>query len=409
MKQLLILFLLIVLIVPSLQAETRVRVVTYNFTEYPGADWPARDPSFRLIIEKLQPDIISANETMDPNSGELFLSGVLGEGWSVSPWIEEVAYEYGLFYKTDMFEIIGVAQTFLAAAGRPIVMWEVAYKLDADAPHLWIVNSHLTSTDNAASRLERLAQCQPLIDSLKASHLNDYLIFSADLSCYSSAEPHYQALMADSLFYDPINRPGAWNNNGDFRDIHTQSTRGGLGGGLDDRFDQNLISKQFAYPSATTWGYFNEPGRYGAFGNDGQHFNMDINATPPENKYGQDVANALWSASEHLPVWIDIFLGYPEAVDDQTAATPQSFDLLTAYPNPFNSTVQINFNLQMVTDARLAVYNLAGREVTVLSEGKLSSGSHSLVWNASNHPGGIYFARLTVDGQSRIVKLVYLK
>ena len=57
---------------------------------------------------------------------------------------------------------------------------------------------------------------------------------------------------------DPINTPGSWNNNEDFRGVHTQSTRtsssgfgGGAGGGLDDRFDFIMVSQNLHYYSKT--------------------------------------------------------------------------------------------------------------------------------------------------------------
>jgi hypothetical protein len=72
---------------------------------------------------------------------------------------------------------------------------------------------------------------------------------AGDLNIYDSYEPAYQLMMSagDAKLYDPISQPGNWHNNVSFAAIHTQSTRteafgGGATGGLDDRFDQILVT-----------------------------------------------------------------------------------------------------------------------------------------------------------------------
>lgn len=84
---------------------------------------------------------------------------------------------------------------------------------------------------------------------------------------------------------------------------------------------------------------------------------------------------------------------------------PTAFVLHGAYPNPFNPTTQIAFELPMATSVRLAVYDLLGREVTVLVTGPLSAGQHVVTWNAGSVPGGTYLYRLdagTFTGQGTV-------
>lgn len=86
---------------------------------------------------------------------------------------------------------------------------------------------------------------------------------------------------------------------------------------------------------------------------------------------------------------------------------PQSLSL-SAYPNPFNSTVLIEYTLSRSADVDLSVYNITGRKTAVLRSGQQEAGSHSAQWTP-NASTGIYLVRLTTPAQSRTVKLVYLR
>ena len=93
---------------------------------------------------------------------------------------------------------------------------------------------------------------------------------------------------------------------------------------------------------------------------------------------------------------------------------PQSFDLsITAYPNPFNSTTNVTFNLPIATIAAITIYDIRGRAVQTVTDLNLHGGRNSIHLNLSAVSGGIYFTQLSMVGvyrsQSKIVKLVNLK
>jgi hypothetical protein len=84
------------------------------------------------------------------------------------------------------------------------------------------------------------------------------------------------------------------------------------------------------------------------------------------------------------------------------------------YPNPFNPNTTISFSLPHNAKAILKVYNILGQEVSVLLNGDVSAGSHSLSFNAAGLPGGIYFYRLkakAIDGSSfsSVKKMLLIK
>jgi len=105
---------------------------------------------------------------------------------------------------------------------------------------------------------------------------------------------------------DPIHKTGIWRDKSKHGCIHTESTRkskfgGGRGGGLDDRYDMILISYGLDQDGELIY----RPGSCVVCGNDGIHLNEAINK--PKNKIVcLDIADALYKASDHLPVIIDL-------------------------------------------------------------------------------------------------------
>jgi hypothetical protein len=102
-----------------------------------------------------------------------------------------------------------------------------------------------------------------------------------------------------------------WNSNDLFAPYDTQcpclhcpslSPLTYAGGGMDDRFD--IIFTSYSLADGQGVDYVN----YYAFGQDGQHFNGDINGPPTNAAVGQAVADALWGASDHLPVIAELQL-----------------------------------------------------------------------------------------------------
>lgn len=101
-------------------------------------------------------------------------------------------------------------------------------------------------------------------------------------------------------------------------------------------------------------------------------------------------------------------------VDDDQYALPDKFSLEQNFPNPFNPTTQIVFNLARSAHVELEVFNLLGQRVAVLADEWLSAGSHQVGWDGRNddgeaQPSGLYFARLAAAEQSDVIKMSLLK
>ncbi|NQS98600.1 MAG: T9SS type A sorting domain-containing protein [candidate division Zixibacteria bacterium] len=99
----------------------------------------------------------------------------------------------------------------------------------------------------------------------------------------------------------------------------------------------------------------------------------------------------------------------PSAVNDKNINTPDYFGLYAAYPNPFNPTTILSFNLPRSMDVSLVVYDVLGREVDRLYEGWCSAGNYEVTFDASGLPSGIYFVDFDAGDLSQTQKLLLLK
>ncbi len=104
-------------------------------------------------------------------------------------------------------------------------------------------------------------------------------------------------------------------------------------------------------------------------------------------------------------------LGSLVTVPDATSNSnllPISF-LCSTYPNPFNSMMTITFNKTYSGYAKLSVCDLSGKEVSIISSGKFSSGSHSETWSAVNFPAGTYTVRIKTEKNCKSFPVTLLK
>jgi hypothetical protein len=100
---------------------------------------------------------------------------------------------------------------------------------------------------------------------------------------------------------------------------------------------------------------------------------------------------------------------YPSEVADDPGTTPEAFDLYWNYPNPFNASTTIEFNLAKSGHAALSVYDLLGREVALLIDEEKQAGSHKVVFEASELSSGVYFYILRVGDDLKIKKMNLIK
>ena len=96
------------------------------------------------------------------------------------------------------------------------------------------------------------------------------------------------------------------------------------------------------------------------------------------------------------------------------ANTPKVFSLGQNFPNPFNPTTMIAYNLPTAADVKLEVYNVLGAKIATLVDLKQTAGSYKVNWNAMDDFGrpvsaGIYFYRIEAGNYSKTMKLLLVK
>lgn len=79
------------------------------------------------------------------------------------------------------------------------------------------------------------------------------------------------------------------------------------------------------------------------------------------------------------------------------------------YPNPFNPTTVISYSIPKSSHVKLAVYDIVGKQVAVLTDQQMSAGNHDVTFHASDLSSGIYLYRLTVGNEMLTRKLTLIK
>ncbi len=88
---------------------------------------------------------------------------------------------------------------------------------------------------------------------------------------------------------------------------------------------------------------------------------------------------------------------------------PAAFRLLQNFPNPFNPTTVIVYQLPAVSDVRLGVYDLLGREVAILENAQKGPGRYEVKFDGAGLSGGVYLCRLTAGTYRETRKMVLMK
>jgi len=91
------------------------------------------------------------------------------------------------------------------------------------------------------------------------------------------------------------------------------------------------------------------------------------------------------------------------------ADIPTAYAISKIYPNPFNPVTVIEFTLPEVSNILLNIYNINGNKVKELSSSLYSPGTHSISWDASSYPSGVYFIRMNLPEQQFIKKVMLIK
>jgi hypothetical protein len=104
-----------------------------------------------------------------------------------------------------------------------------------------------------------------------------------------------------------------------------------------------------------------------------------------------------------------IYRYHPTSIEEDNNLIPFTFSLSQNYPNPFNPVTTIQYALPKGSIVTLDIYDILGRKIETLVNGKQEAGAHSVIWDGWESASGIYFYRLQAGDYNENRKMLLLK
>jgi hypothetical protein len=325
----------------GLQAQTTIRVMSYNLLNFPSPNPPGRVDTLAKILSYYQPNLFIVQE-LRSESGLFQINqkiNSLGYGsFSYAPYmplmsdpfasqaqVQALIYDRDLFSLKSQFPIL----TELRDINEYVLYLNTPALAAGDTTFLYVYACHLKAATGSANETSRLN----MVNEWK-EHVADRVpadacvIFAGDFNVYRNTEPAYVALTdleSPLPLFDVYESLGNWSNSAfPHRWIYTQSTRvnqlfgDGAGGGLDDRFDFILFSNPMLDPD--NYLHFVE-GSYLSLGNNGTCYDQDILDCADDNDVPFSILRAIYFMSDHIPQVCELGFNGEVAV-----AEPESSD-----------------------------------------------------------------------------------
>ena len=407
-------FLLLILFVNVNFGQTRIKAMMYNVLNYSDSEVSRnKTPFLSTILGEVKPDLFMVCEMIDEiGSNYLFENSIIpfNENFQKAPFEENQSGSYSLqqmvYYNTK--KLILEETRVITADTRDINQY--TFKINTENGNtnpitIEVFVTHLKASTGSSNRQRRLNSIQSFVSYTNNIADDSYVLFAGDLNFYTSNEEGYQHLIDDRnpiVIIDPIDRPTPnfpddgidyyenynstyfWNNSS-FRDIHSQSTRtsnigfiddSGSTGGLDDRFDFIMMSKNFN--TSTSLYYVNDS--YKVVGNNGNCYNSFISNPNCSGGYSQTLRDALIEFSDHLPVVMEI----------ETPENTLSTNLISETNFIGSNIIKDYLKITSPNDINnLKIYSITGQLIDV----KLSknTGNDTIIIDVKHISKGIYY------------------
>ena len=379
-----------------------------------------KDECIRTILDYIKPDILTVCEF---GATQTLLNDFLRHNLNINGsdyWKSDNIINHAgsniinhIFYDSRKMEL--KKHVALQTEPRDTDVYELYMKTPSlaagDTTKLVCIVAHPKSDMGSDNEARRRALMQIAMNYVNQHYPVENVLIMGDFNMYGASESGYRLLTQtysnpDIRFVDPLaslNGVGEWNENSQYARFHTQATRKNKVdcfsyGGLDDRFDFILMADEIAFGYKRLRYVRNS---YNAVGNDGHHFNMSVdqgyNASVPAA-----VAEALFDASDHLPVTMKIAVDAKLGVNEAEEAALQAF----LAPNPATDMTQVSFFNPSDGEISFEVYSLQGQRVSRATN-HYNSGSQQFELDLHDLPNGFYLLRMShSDGWKQTLKMV---
>lgn len=419
--------LLLICFAFSAHSQDTLNILQYNLLNYgnytsycttENNNHESKDAWIRTIIDYELPDIFTVNEI---SSFEFYHSRILtnvlntsGRTYYRKAGIANIAASYltnMLYYNNDKLEL--KSYEVVQSNTRDIDLFTLYYKSSAlaqgDTIFIHCLVAHLKAGNTDADAATRAIMTDNMISYLQSNKEPGNYLFMGDLNTYTSAELCYQqvtdATAADFRFFDPVAKPGNWNNSSAFAAWHTQSvTTSSNGcqsyGGMDDRFDHVLATAQIINGSM---GLKYIDGSYHAVGQDGQHFNKSITDSPINNSVPAEVLTALFNNSDHLPVRLklEVNAGSAGGINSQSIFSNAGIYLVS------QEMANLFLTTENETQIQVSVFSMTGQLIKS-EQMNLRRGRNERPLEIGNLKKGVYIIRIA-DSWGRMASLKMVK
>ncbi|SVB70694.1 uncharacterized protein METZ01_LOCUS223548, partial [marine metagenome] len=88
---------------------------------------------------------------------------------------------------------------------------------------------------------------------------------------------------------------------------------------------------------------------------------------------------------------------------------PDDYSIHNIYPNPFNPYANIVYGVPELSNVKVTVYDLHGRQVTVLQNDIQTPGYYAIQWDAAQYSSGVYFIEMLSDDFRQIKRVLHMK
>ncbi len=383
-------FVVLWFILLDLAPASPLRIATYNILNFPEALGVQRLDELRSVMYFISPDIVIVQEMQSQEGVDLFLDSVMlniNNAFSSAPFNDGPDTDNALFYRRDRFDYLGAQ--YYTTPNRDIAEYRL---IVSETQHeLYLFSVHFKASQGSTNEAIREQEATLLRERLNALPPGSNFLVGGDFNIYYSDEPAFQTL-TDSLVnihgrsIDPLGLTGNWHENSNFASAHTQSTRtdqlpdGGATGGLDDRFDMILCSNGIM--SGT--GLYLIVGSYSIYGNDGEHFDLAIN-DGPNSVVPAEIADALYWASDHLPLSIELDYEAGAIIDEYA---------VKIWPNPVKDAADIILPWHDdFSSAQIVITNILGQRVFESATNDPSA----FRFQKGELPVGVYFLHVIIN------------